>query len=213
MSNTTEALRAILDAGADIDGVDEYGQTPLIRAITGPAKAADKKKLVRDFIKAGADLELRDREARSALDHAVFTGSLPLIKMLIEKGAAPDGRDSQGRTALMKLNQTNSKVYKIVTLLVELAADPNAQCARGRTPMMYAALGADHLGMSCFALQAVQARVDIEDIQGETVISLCEQENSSMLRMLHRNLAEQTGAENQMPDRGTPGAGGYRPPG
>jgi len=212
-SDGFEALQSILDEGADINGRDQAGHTPLMRAVGGSAKAADKKRLVRAFLKAGADVTLRDPQGRSALDLAVFEGSLPLIRMLAGKGAGPDARDDEGRTALMKLNQTNSKVYKVVTLMVELGADPNAQCNRGRTPMMAAALSADHLGMSCFALQAVNARVDVKDNAGKTVVELCEVGNRSMLRMLHRNLAEQTGAENQMPDRGKPDAGGYLPPG
>ncbi len=213
MTQTLDELREALASCKDVDARDEQGRSLLLSALAHGGKAGDKKKLVQACIKAGADLELRDDEGWSALDLATHDGSLPLIRLLVKKGAAADGRDDEGRSALMKLNQTNSKVYKVVALLVELGADPNGRCRRGRTPMMYAALGADHLGMSCFALQAVKARVDIEDNDGQTVITLCEKENRSMLRMLHRNLAEQTGAANQMPDRGVPGAGGYLPPG
>lgn len=188
-------------------------KTPLIHAITGPAKAAEKNRSVRDLIAAGADLHARDGDGWSALDHAVHGSAIPLIRLLVKKGADPNGRDPKGRTPLMKLDPKVSKVYKVVTTLVDLGADPNARCDRGRTPMMVAALAADHLGMACFALQAVKARVDVEDNDGETVISLCERHNRSMLRMLHRNLAEQTGAANLMPDRGVPDREGFLPPG
>ncbi len=190
---TPDELSALLKTGEDLDTPDSAGLTPLMHALLCGAKASEKKKLVTAFIKAGVDLEARDGGGRSPLDMAVYLGALPLIRLLVKKGADPDGRDAEGRTALMKLEQTQSKVYKVVVLMVDLGADPNAQCNKGRTPMMYAALGADRLGMSCFALQAVQARVDVVDVNGENVIDLCARSNPKMLGMLRRNLAEQTG--------------------
>lgn len=213
MSLTLDEILAHLDAGNDPNRVDARGRSLLSQTILSSAKAADKQRLVKKLLKLGADPNSRDEDGNSPLDHAVFACALPLIKLLAGVGDGPDSRDAQGRTALMKINQTDSKVYKVVTLLVSLGADVDARCERGRTPMMYAALVADHLGMACFALQSAKARVDLTDNDGATVIELCEKGNRSMLRMLHRNLAEQTGAANRMPDPGTPDAEGFLPPG
>lgn len=211
---TPEALHALLATGADLDQADASGTTPLMHALASSAKAAEKKRLVTAFIKAGANLEARDGQGRSPLDLAVSVGSLPLIRLLVARGADPNGRDPEGRTTLMKLcpSTIESKVYKVVSTLVELGADPNAQCSRGRTPIMYAALGADPLGMPCYALQGVHARVDLLDVDGKNVIELCMVGNPRMLPMLRRNLAEQTGAEHT-PAPATPGPGGFLPPG
>jgi ankyrin repeat protein len=61
-----DAMRAALTAGADINGLDKYGRTPLMVAIT----RAKKKALALELLKAGSLATVRGRDGLSPLDAA-----------------------------------------------------------------------------------------------------------------------------------------------
>src|SRR3712207_5168927 len=61
------SLRALLDAGADVNAADENGYTPLMEAAHAPHPEA-----VRLLLAAGADLEARNRLGSTALHSAAM---------------------------------------------------------------------------------------------------------------------------------------------
>ena len=72
---TTEAIEALLKAGADIEArmacksdalYDEGGVTPLMRA----ARRNESPEVIAALLKAGANARAKDKEGKTALDHA-----------------------------------------------------------------------------------------------------------------------------------------------
>lgn len=78
-----ECARALLDAGADVNKPEwEYGSTPIMNC-------ANKPHLVRVFLERGADVQVRDHEGRTALQH-LLEDPEPLDELTKEVMAAFD---------------------------------------------------------------------------------------------------------------------------
>ena len=92
-----EIIRLLLKAGADVNGQDDYGSTPLIEA----TKTANTAK-VKLLIKYGADLDLLDRSGRSALD---YTASNKCSSFLISVGKKQRKQSVVAPTAVWKTEQ------------------------------------------------------------------------------------------------------------
>lgn len=76
------ALRAQLDAGADVNALDRYGQTALMLAARlGRAEAVDV------LIAAGAELDRTAKYRLSALMLAVINDHEPVVARLLAAGA------------------------------------------------------------------------------------------------------------------------------
>jgi ankyrin repeat protein len=92
----SNAIRALLAAGATIEVADSRGRTALFAAVE-TAEAT-----VRLLLGAGASVHLRDAGGRTPLLHAVehAHGQAGLVAALIEAGAEIEARDAEGRSAL-----------------------------------------------------------------------------------------------------------------
>ena len=92
-------IALLLDAGADINAVDNYGQTALFMAI------ASENTLVAEFlINRGANIEYIEPEGGSLALHGVCaTGNTKLFDILMEKGAKSQVNlaDHQGMTPFL----------------------------------------------------------------------------------------------------------------
>jgi ankyrin repeat protein len=75
---------------------------------------------VKEFIKSGIDINMKDKDGRTALMNAVMNNFLMVVITLIDAGANPNLQDKDGRTALM-MASTN----KIMDKLFEAGADVN----------------------------------------------------------------------------------------
>ena len=95
-----DALRTMLDAGADIDAHDDHGQTALMNA------ARDgHTKVVRLLVERGADLNHTAKYTLSAIMLAVINGRDAIVGILADAGADLTIRGSgapgfAGKTAL-----------------------------------------------------------------------------------------------------------------
>jgi ankyrin repeat protein/truncated hemoglobin YjbI len=87
----------------------------------------------------GASVEDRGRYGLTALHYAVRGGKLPLIKLLLDRGARVDALDDNGLTPLLHLSKTRSKAdpIPVMELLVASGADVNARDETGGTLLMY----------------------------------------------------------------------------
>ena len=105
----TDAVRALLDAGADPNIAGDDGTTPLIFAAFG-----------------GAPLN-------NTLYREIANKQLPTVQLLVERGAKLDAKTSRGSTALhMAATRAGNDV---VTYLVSKGAGLYAKDGRGNTPM------------------------------------------------------------------------------
>jgi len=80
-------LELCLDRGAEVNGRDEYGFTPLLWAAMGQ----EDPDTIRLLIKRGADVDAKNRWGWTAL-YLVnrFEGNQPLAKILLDAGAKPE---------------------------------------------------------------------------------------------------------------------------
>ena len=91
-------VNALIAAGADVRSTNQQNRnTPLITACHDWAHSY----LIRPLLAAGADVNACDKNGRSALHYAVDPLlNLPLVEMLLEKGADPTLADNNGTTPI-----------------------------------------------------------------------------------------------------------------
>ncbi|QOI99799.1 MAG: ankyrin repeat domain-containing protein [Phycisphaeraceae bacterium] len=93
-ARSPEAVRAILGTSPDVNLKDQKGNTPLVGACEGD----DAAETVRALLDAKADPNLPNDQGLTPLACAAFTGDEATVRLLLERGAARDARDSDGRS-------------------------------------------------------------------------------------------------------------------
>ena len=126
-------VKLLLDSGADKDGVNEDGETPLYVAIKHGHNTG-----VKLLLEAGADINKANYENWVPLDIAVFEGNSAYVKLLLDAGADKDrARNNFGDTPL---STAISYGYdRIVKLLLDSGANIFRQNHYGMTPLHIAA--------------------------------------------------------------------------
>lgn len=91
--NNPESIKECILNGADVNEIDENGQSAL-------HLAADKgfATCVNVLLEAGADVNAADISGISVLEAAVIGGKIDVIKILVKAGADPDQEDMDGET-------------------------------------------------------------------------------------------------------------------
>jgi ankyrin repeat protein len=105
-----DAVKLLLEHGAHPNLPNVDGITPLMTAAgMGHGNGASRGKFNTEedslktlplLLKAGADINAQSADGQTALHSAVQKGWIKVVKFLAENGAALDGKDSGGRTAL-----------------------------------------------------------------------------------------------------------------
>ena len=127
-----EAVKKMLEYGADPNMRNNYGATPL-------SWAAEKghTEMVKVLLEAGADPNMKNGNGSTPLGWAVYCGHTDSVKVLLEYGADPNIRDATGNTPLVwatHYGRTDS-----VKVLLEYGADPNMKNENDSTPLELAA--------------------------------------------------------------------------
>jgi len=82
-----EIVRALVDAGAPVDHVNNLGWTAVIEAIVLGDGGPRHVETLDILIRAGASLQLADRDGRTPLELARLHGHDTMVQMLIRAGA------------------------------------------------------------------------------------------------------------------------------
>ena len=167
--NDVDAVKKLLDDGADLDARDDTGKTPLMAAshskYTDACKfllemAADVNQqsdsgstalmlaaidghadIVKLLLDAGADVALQNYKGWTALTCAFIKGDPTSVEFLIEYGAGINHQDNEGHTPLMRA--AGSCYIEIMRFILRQGVDVDAQCPHG-TNALFAVLNKHH---------------------------------------------------------------------
>lgn len=187
-----ERVKNLLAKGADINGKDNKGKTPLMGACFWRKEEAVKfllengadvniqdnegmtallwvchrkrPEIVKLLLDAGADANHESTEGRTPLAQAAATGDVDTVKLLLDRGADANKANRSGNTALMEA--TDRGPLSLVEILIKAGADVNSRNKRGRTALMEAARSGNS--------EIVQVLVDngaavtVQDTYGQT---------------------------------------------
>jgi ankyrin repeat protein len=130
-----QAVKTLLEEGADVDATDSDGDTALHMAAAGGD--AD---IVLALLDARANANIKDSRGDSPLHVASFYGHAYVVQILINRGAVLEERNNAGFTALHYAS-LNGHMEAVKTLL-DAGADVNAQNFQtGATAILIATIG------------------------------------------------------------------------
>ena len=128
--------RRLLEAGANPDGHDDYGTTPLMKA-TG--------KVAELLLDKGAKIDARDHEGMTPLMHRAIYNDFAAVQVLLKYRADVNARDNFSQTVLMAANEVNSaelpttkNQVNVLEMLIAHGATINAHDDAGQTALMAA---------------------------------------------------------------------------
>ena len=123
-----DAVRLLIDAGADVNAKTKDGHTALMWAASQGQNAA-----VKLLIDAGAKLNQRFKDGKTALLRAASGEHAQTVKLLVDAGADVNAQTKEGGTALMAMALIGHA--DIVRALIDAGADVNAKTDRGDTAL------------------------------------------------------------------------------
>jgi ankyrin repeat protein len=158
-SGSIEAVRLLLERGANREALDEERQTAVVRAVD-----AGHEGIVRLFLDYGADLDARDGSGCPVMRQAAAAGHAAIVRLLLERGADPEAQGPVGGTALMAAAERGH--VEVVRLLLESGADP---MTRRQPPLSGNSLELKRPGDTAFTGAASQGHTDVLRLLGERV--------------------------------------------
>jgi|GEM_PF-1020308 len=109
-----DIAETLLEAGLNINEVNDQGDTALINAIANKQEAA-----AISIIKRGADIHHMDKDGQTALHHAAKNALTEVATLLVEGGIDIDIADAQNKTAYEYANR-----YSAAKAIAEMLAPP-----------------------------------------------------------------------------------------
>ncbi|MEW6347740.1 MAG: ankyrin repeat domain-containing protein [Thermodesulfobacteriota bacterium] len=151
---TPKAVKLLLERGAEVNVVSETGMTPLAGAVFTRSDVETVNLLLEHGADFNATIRLKvsgkpTREL-TALGIAAQLGNVPLVRLLVQKGADVNHRDSHGQTPLMAAAWQGR--LDAVKILVDKGAQVNVKDNLGQSPLALANHGG-HKQVSEFLVQ------------------------------------------------------------
>jgi ankyrin repeat protein/truncated hemoglobin YjbI len=157
--NRVDLVKLLIDHGADVQRVGLLGRLDdaerpvadlliargkkvpawMLPRACRPDVSSNELHRVRVLLDYGASLDDRGRYGLTALHYAVRGGKLPLIELLLQRGARADALDEDGLTPLMHLSKTRSRAdpVPVMELLAASGASIDARDETQTTLLMH----------------------------------------------------------------------------
>ena len=185
-SGNEEKVYCLLQRGADKDGVDEYGNTPLMAAAV-----RGETRMVKALMDIGAVLDTQDKHGYTALMKATSKDYHDITVMLIESERAGVNLQSgdDGYTAMMIAainNNLNGPIRCPATVgaLLESGADlslkSNGDIDGGKTVLHWAAMKGRESIVTALLEKMTIDLVDAQDNSGRTAIMCAVDKNAQV---------------------------------
>jgi ankyrin repeat protein len=160
-----QQIKGLLDQGANIDGRNEDGNTPLISAIISHQPDAAVF-----LLEHGADKSVRSSSGkkRPPLFHAIDVGDLGMTQYLLDHGANVNQKSLVGQSYFIDVVQ--SEKLDVIQLLLRYGADVHAREITGRSIICYA-VARGNLELVRLLL-GHGADPNARDITGQAVVSI-----------------------------------------
>jgi ankyrin repeat protein len=168
-----EVPTLLLEKGADIDAVNDNGESALM--LSAGRNSQDEVKL---FLTHKANVNFRSKKGERAL-HLAATGlHSQIVNALLASGAEVDARDADGKTALIRATDFEGAVPDdVMQALLDKGAQINAQDDEGNTALILATKSGSMSGVEF--LLSKGAKVDLKNKAGQTALMYA--------RLLHGN--------------------------
>ena len=129
--NSIDDLQTAIMNGADVNGKDRFGATPLHYAI-----AEKRLEVISVLLKHGADVTAQDVDGRTPLHYAVENNLPKVAEELLKKNRAVISiGDKFGNQPLWTAAFNSKGNYDFVALLLHYGADPKHQNNANLTPL------------------------------------------------------------------------------
>ena len=170
-SGNPATVSVLLEAGADIDAAEEYGDTPLTKALrrlrSAPATAAE---LAVQLLAAGANADARGEYGDTPLYRAAEYGNATLVGALLAAGADPNALLKDGESAIGVAAE--SAEPEVIRLLVAAGAEVNHRSPADGSFPLHKAVPGDGGYLRAAALLEAGANPDAQDAKGDTPLHL-----------------------------------------
>jgi len=131
-------VKALIDAGADVNSVNNFGKTPLFLAAevgenAKPNRYALAGDIARLLVKHGAKVKIKNKHGTSLFFSALFHGNAHVTKLALDGGISVDDLSKTGTTAMYEGAWT--KHINVLELLLNYGAKINQKNRDGKTAM------------------------------------------------------------------------------
>ena len=163
LSDDMPRIKYLMKKGADINGYDAQGYTPLTNALRNRYF-----RVVEYLIAEKADLELKDQNGWPPLLLSILKDDRQSMKALLDAGVSLTSVNSKGLSAIHTAVEFSSA--ELIDDLLERGVDINAKNAAGYTPLMVAV--AKQVDSSVQVLLAKSADVNAKNKVGVTALMI-----------------------------------------
>ena len=185
--------RLLLKAKADVNKVSQFSGTPLAVAV-----GEQQTEMVQLLLENGADYDLAGKETGwTPLHVAAFEGFFESAKLLVNRGANVNAKDSGGQTPFM--DAAHSPNLETAFFLIKHGADLEAAELDGTTCLMWAVMSGNDKLVSEVLKHGVN--VNALDNEGQSALDFAIRDELPEIQSLLRKAGAKTGAELRPPKR------------